>query len=277
MAAPNGLLPVAPVTTSRHDAIAAPQGGTEVAARVADVLLAFTRAPQCGVSEIARDLGISKAVVHRILQSLESRQLVTRAGSSKQYRLGLGAAAIGARAFRSTDLRMAALPVLRQLREATGETTTVSALVGRRRVYLDQVRGTFEVRMMVELGTSYPLHAGASSRAILAYVPEEMRQQVLSGPHEEFTPATLTNATEITRELHQVRKRGYAASLGERDRDAGSVAAPVFDNHSGVVGSISVCGPLNRFQSHNLNRLGEEVRRGAAAISARLGCTRTPR
>ena len=114
--------------------------GTEAATRVADVLLLFTDGPDSwGVSAIARELGLSKAVVHRILQTLVDRQLLAPNAHTRGYQLGAASAALGARALRESDLRRAAMPVLRRLQTLTGETTTVSALVPDGRVYLDQV------------------------------------------------------------------------------------------------------------------------------------------
>jgi IclR family acetate operon transcriptional repressor len=102
------------------------------------VLLTFAGSgEQQGVSEISRRLGLSKAVVHRILRSLVSRRLVSLNEMSGGYRLGPAAATLGARALRDLNLRENALPVLRRLQQESGETATVSELVGVSRVYLD--------------------------------------------------------------------------------------------------------------------------------------------
>src|SRR3954468_21774266 len=127
--------------------------GTEAASRVADVLLMFASGPSAlGVSEIARELRLSKAVVHRILQSLASRSLVSADPGTREYRLGPGAIALGARALRDFDLRSAARPTLRRLRDLTRETTTLSALLGDARLYLDQYESLQEIKMTVPLG-----------------------------------------------------------------------------------------------------------------------------
>ena len=111
--------------------------GTEAAARVADVLMVFTDGPKTlGVTTIARELKLSKAVVHRILNSLVDRKLLSSDPRTREYHLGAAAAALGARALRGSKLRSVALPVLRSLRKATNETVTVSALVPGGRVYL---------------------------------------------------------------------------------------------------------------------------------------------
>jgi IclR family acetate operon transcriptional repressor len=248
--------------------------GTEAAGRVADVLLMFTQGPAAlGVSEISRDLGLSKAVVHRILQSLASRAFVEPDPRTRGYRLGPGAVALGARALRDLDLRRTAGPILRRLRDATQETTTLSALVRGSRVYLDQYESPQEIKMTVELGRPHPLHAGASSRAILAFLPEDMWDAVVEQGLGQLTPITVDNADELRRLLTDVRSKGYATSLGERQHGAGSVAAPVFGMGGEVAGSISACGPVSRFEPTTVERCVRLVREAADTISRSLGWT----
>lgn len=252
-----------------------PVAGTEAAARVADVLLLFTAGPgPLGISDAARRLGLSKAVVHRIMRSLTSRGLVTADAHDGTYVLGPAAVALGVRALRDVDLRSTALPLLRRLQAATGETTTVSALVGARRVYLDQVESHSEIKMTVELGRAFPLHAGASGRVILAFAPDELRRQVLDGPLDRMTPTTPVEPSVLAAGLAQIATDGVAVSYGERQRGAGSVAAPVFGIDGGVVGAISACGPADRFDAATVERLKPRVAAAAAAVSERLDAGR---
>lgn len=245
-----------------------PDGGTVAAARVADVLLAVGSDPEpVGVTELARRLGLSKAVVHRILQSLESRHLLGFDAATRTYEVGPAAVVLGARALRDQELRRAALPVLRQLQTATGETTTVSALVGTSRIYLDQVVSQRELKMMVEIGRPFPLHAGSSSKAILAFVASDLREQVLARELSELTPQTITTRAGLEDELMAVRRRGVAVSRGERQHGAGSIAAPVRDAHGDVIGSLSICGPINRFTSSVLRQFAPLVRRSADEVT----------
>jgi IclR family acetate operon transcriptional repressor len=223
------------------------QLGTEAAARVSDVLLAFLQGPgSFGVSALARELGLSKAVVHRILQTLVHRGLLTSHLGTREYHLGPAAAALGARALRESDLRTVAMPVLRELQQATGETTTVSALVPGGRVYLDQVESAKEIKMTVEVGRRFPLHAGSSSTCILAFLPPDQQEEVLAGDLDTLTPRTIVDPDRLRDRLDEVRRTGVAQSDGERQAGAGSVAAPVFGVDGSVQGAVSVCGPADR-------------------------------
>ncbi|WP_207943146.1 IclR family transcriptional regulator [Actinomadura sp. KC345] len=245
---------------------ASAQGGTEVAGRVADVLLLFAGGPEyLGVSAISRELGISKAVVYRILQSLVSRE-VLEAGPAG-YRLGSAAVALGVSALRGFNVRSAAAPVLRRLRDETGETTTLSGLVGDERVYLDQFESPHEVKMTVEVGRRFPLHAGSSGRVILAFLPEDRREAFFSGPLASLTDRTVTDTGELHALLAETARERVAVSFGERQADAGSVAAPLFGPDGEVHGSISVCGPRHRFTPETVDRYRTLVREAAEAIT----------
>jgi DNA-binding IclR family transcriptional regulator len=247
--------------------------GTEAAARVADVLLLFTDGPESlGVSEIARRLGLAKAVVHRILRTLTDRGLLAADPTSRGYRLGPASAALGARALRESTLRTAAMPVLRELQRATAETTTLSARVPGGRVYLDQVESTQEIKMTVEVGRRFPLHAASSSTCILAFLPAAEQDAVLSaGELTALTGHTVTDVEALRARLVEVREVGYAHSVGERQSGAASVAAPVFAFDGTVVGAISVCGPADRVDDAARSRFVPVLCAAADRISRALG------
>jgi len=247
--------------------------GTEAAARVADVLMVFTDGPRTlGVTTIARELDLSKAVVYRILNSLVDRRLLSSDPRTRGYQLGPAAAALGARALRGSELRSAALPVLRSLQKATNETVTVSALVPGGRVYLDQVESTREIKMTVELGRRFPLHAGSSSTCILAFLPESEQEPLLHEGHlEMLTSRTVTDPAALRQRLREIRAAGFAWSDGERQEGAGSIAAPVFGFDGEVVGAISVCGPAARFDAATRERFVPLLLDAAETISRHLG------
>ncbi|MBK1787055.1 IclR family transcriptional regulator [Prauserella cavernicola] len=242
--------------------------GTEAAARVADVLLLFTGGPEyLGVSTISRELGLSKAVVYRILQSLVSREVLATDPGVVGYRLGPAAVALGASALRRFDVRTAAEPVLRRLRDATGETTTLSGLVGDERVYLEQFESRAEIKMTVEIGRRFPLHAGSSGKAILASLPLWRRDSVLAGELTALTERTVTDHDALLDELTTISAEGVAVSLGERQAGAGSVAAPLIGPDGEVHGAISVCGPVYRFSQEKIERYRGLVHEAASEIT----------
>lgn len=246
--------------------------GTTSAERVADVLLSLARNEgSIGITAISRELGLSKAVVYRILQSLASRDLVAVDPHTREYRLGASATALGARALRQLDLRKVARDPLLRLRDETQETTTLSLLAIDRRTYVDQFESAQEIKMTVELGRLYPLYAGASSRSILAFLPEPEIARVIEAGLDKLTDETILDPSALRSSLSVVKAHGYAVSQGERQSGAGSVSAPIFQGDHRVIGSISVCGPLARFDSQTVARYIPMVMDAAREISALMG------
>ncbi len=251
-----------------------PDGGRRVATieRAADVLflLAGDERDSLGVTEIASELGISKAVVHRILTSLRERDLVQSLPSTRKYALGPAVLLLAARYRDHLDVRPLALAAMERLSAASGETATLSVRNGFERMYIDQVTPPVEVRMTVRTGVPYPLHAGSSSKAFLAFLDDDEIESYLDhATLEALTPATITDRAALRRELDTIRAQGFAASLGERQAGASSVAAPVFDR-DGPVAVISVCGPLERL-NERIAEIAVLVLDETRGISARLG------
>lgn len=187
--------------------------------RAMDVLLLFGRStrPDLGVTEVATELGLTKAAVHRILTALRNRDLITVDPVTRRYALGHAAIALGRAYLARTDLRLMAGPELRRLAGQTGETATLSIRRGDTRLYADQVVPEQELRMEVSLGIPYALHAGSSSKAILAYLSDDEIDGYLKRHRlEAVTDATVTDPEKLRAEIAEIRARGYATSLGER-------------------------------------------------------------
>jgi len=240
--------------------------------RAASVLKLFvdSQAPSLGVTEIANELNLSKAVVHRVLSSLREAEFIELDPGTRRYQLGYGALSLGLAYLDRMDLRDRVRPSLEKLREATGETATLSVRHGYQRVYLDQALPASEIRMTVALGRPYPLHAGSSSKAFLAFLPDAEQTKYLSSSLEVLTESTLVDVGALRKELAMIRGRGYARSFGERQPGAGSVAAPVFDFDGRAVAVISVCGPVERFRSR-ADSAAKQLLAETRELSRRLG------
>lgn len=250
------------------------RGGQTVAAieRAADVLLHFTKvqSPDLGITDIANDLRIPKAAVHRVLASLRSRELIQLDEQTRRYSLGPASLALGLNALSRVDIRRLAQQELTILARQTNETSTLSTRVGMERIYLDQVTPPREVIMSVTIGVRYPLHAGASSKAFLAFLDQAEIDVYLAQPLVSVTDATQTNRRTLRAELNTIREKGWAESNGERQVGAASVAAPVFDHHGVPVAVLSVSGPADRFSAYRadcVRQLLESTRR----LSKQLG------
>ncbi|GAB2837350.1 IclR family transcriptional regulator [Actinocorallia aurea] len=242
-------------------------------ARVLAVMRTIADAAQPqGVSGIARETGLSKAVAYRILRELVGGDFLRFDEDTKVYRLGPGALDIGLAALRELDVPAVAHRHLVALSNRAGETATLSLRQGWSRVYVDQVLAEHEIRMAVALGTRHALHAGSSSKAILAALPDtEVADYIEHHRLDGVTDATITSAEPLRAEIGRIRALGYATSEGERQSGAASVAAAVFGAMGQVVGSVSLCGPRDMFARRSTEQLAAWVTVAAAEVSADLG------
>ena len=237
------------------------------------ITLIADQAPQSlGVSTIARELDLPKAVAHRILKEFTAAGFLLFDDVTKKYRLGPGSLTLGLAALRTLDVPRIARPHLQRMVARTGETATLSVRNGWVRVYVDQVLSPHEIRMSISLGTSHPLYAGSSSKAILAHLgDEEVEAYLAEHTLDAVTPATITDVTRLRAELAAVRHTGFAVSRGERQFGAGSVAAPIMRASGDVFGSISLCGPQDRFGDGRIEEHAAVVVETARLISEELG------
>lgn len=264
----------------RNTASGGDEGGSQSIAaveRALDVLLFFGRsnASSLGVTEIAEELHMPKAAVHRILTSLRSRDLIDFEPTTRRYLLGSAAVTLGRAYLAKLDIRSLVAPELSRLSAETDETATLSIRNGDLRVYVDQVVPQREVRMEILIGGSYPLHAGASSRAFLAFLSDaEIEEYLERNELAAMTDKTITDVGALQREIKAVRKRGFAVSFGERQLGAGSVAAPIFDHEGRVAAVISVCGPVDRLRGE-LDMCAAALTAATERLSARMGYRKT--
>lgn len=219
--------------------------------RALDVLMHFvdSEADTLGVTEIATEMSMSKATVHRVLSSLRRKGFVRIDERTRRYALGPTNATVGLNYLSRLDVRRLSAPILTRLSAETNETATLSIMTGNTRVYVDQVTPQREVIMSVPIGVPFPLHAGSSSKAFLANLRSEQIDSYLQEPLHSVTPQTLTDIDALRHELARIREEGVAHSSGERQSGAASVAAPVFDSSGIPVAVISICGPSERFQT----------------------------
>jgi DNA-binding IclR family transcriptional regulator len=132
------------------------------------------------------------------------------------------------------------------------------------------VQSQAQVQLYIELGARRPIHATALGKAILAYLPEAGREEILNQPLRALTEHTVTEPALLRHQLEEIRARGYATDKEEVVPGISCVAAPIFDHTQGVVGALSVAGTDARLHAE-VPDLVEPVLAGATTVSLRLG------
>jgi IclR family acetate operon transcriptional repressor len=234
-------------------------------------LFASSESRTLGVTEISQSLGLSKAVVHRILTAFRANGFLELEPTTHRYLPGPQILALGLIFLNRIDAQGIIREEMAKLSAQTNETATFSVRAGWQRVYVDQVTPDRDIKMVIQVGRMYPLHTGASSRALLAALPEAEQEKYIA-EHELTGLAvnSITDARRLRETLAEVRERGYAVSIRERDDGAASVAAPIYGHANRLIGVISVSGPAERFQSE-IGSAAEALCAAVERIGVRLG------
>jgi DNA-binding IclR family transcriptional regulator len=240
-------------------------------ARTLDILEALAEG-QLSIGEIAKRVGLPKTTTYRLLLTLEQGGLVARPDPDADFRLGPHLLHLAMRVGGVAEMREAALPVMRGLRDRFGETTNLNTLVGNERLCVASIEGIHEVRSAAVVGQRSPLHSGAAARAILAFLPDErIRDYLESVPLARLTDQTITQPARLWDAIQETRRLGYVATTGERTAGAMSVGAPIWSGDDEVVGSINVTGPAARMSTYRVDDLAAAVTEAGHMISRALG------
>ena len=221
--------------------------------RALDILLLFRDGrPHASVDEISLHLEIPKSTVYRYVRVLSDRGLLEKAGPAS-YRLGLALIELGRRALASNrDIRLMALPSMKRIAEDIGESVSLMRVFARHVICIESIEGRHALRVTIEQGRTQPLHAGASSKVLLAHLPEDEWDDLLDLPLHRFTANTLTDVDALKAQLHHIRRTGYCVSDGEIDVGARAVAVPLWNPREEVVAALSIEAPSSRMDETHI-------------------------
>ena len=245
------------------------------AARVLEILDCLAASPTpLTLSEIAEQVKLPRPTVLRLVRTLQVSHWVERDGHS--YKIGFKGFQVGAAAGASLEVRTVSLPFLVELRDAVQFNVQVAKLVQWQVVYLERVLAEGSPPLLrARAGAILPSHATGLGKTLLAYRNlEDVTQWATRKGLPGLTPNTITDVGALLEALIEIRDRGYAVEIGERQPEVACVAAPIRDFSGEVVAALSAAG-LREGMPHPLvgSDLARKVTDTAERISQALGYT----
>jgi DNA-binding IclR family transcriptional regulator len=228
--------------------------GIGVLDKAVGVLHTIAESP-CGLAELCERTGLPRATAYRLAAALEVHRLLARDDEGR-WRLGPAVTELAARV--NDPLLAAGAVVLPTLREATSESVQLYRREGTSRVCVAALEPAAGLRDTVPVGARLPMTAGSGAKVLLAYSDTAIQQAVL--PSAKFTH----------RVLAEVRRRGWAQSVAEREPGVASVSAPVRDGRGIVIAAISVSGPIDRIGRRPGARWAADLVAAAEELTRRL-------
>jgi DNA-binding IclR family transcriptional regulator len=247
-------------------------GNVRAVERALQILACFDdEHPERGISDIAQAVGLHKATTHRIVTTLMSFGYIERAEDGQRYRLGLRLADLGYKVIRRMDLRSEAQTLMADLTHRLGETSDLSVYDRGQVLYIEVVHANHALMIAAAVGRSMPVHATASGKVLMAFMPAQVREAALGQALTAHTPHTVTDPAELRRQLEEVRKRGYAVDDEEFEQGIRAVSAPIRNREGAVIAAMSVAGPASRLTPERIPETARELVATAGAVSRRLG------
>ena len=240
------------------------------AVRVLQVCEGLSVHQPVGVRELARALTIPRSSVQRALDTLDAAGWALRTAEGV-WSLSLRCAVVGARAGSAGALREAARPAMARLLRDSDESVRLWMREGEDVVLIESLDSRQPVRYVSPPpGSTLPLHASASGKAILSMLPPPDVDELLRHPLLALTERTLTDPDDLRRNLEAARAKGYAETHHEARVDIGGVAAAITDPSGRAFAALSVALPMHRLTDDIVTRCGERVVEEAAIVSTYL-------
>jgi DNA-binding IclR family transcriptional regulator len=209
----------------------------------------------CGLAELCVRTGLPRATAHRLAVGLEVHRLLRRDADGR-WSPGPALRELGEGAL--DPLLDAAAMVLPRLRDVTGESVQLYRREGLVRVCVAAAEPPSGLRDTVPVGARLPMTAGSGAKVLAAWADPAIQRAVLG------------EAVFGERTLLEVRRRGWAQSVAERESGVASVSAPVRDAAGAVVAAVSVSGPVERIGRRPGIRWAADLLAAAEALHNRL-------
>jgi IclR family pca regulon transcriptional regulator len=252
-------------------------GASQSLERGLAVLCAFgPDRPLLGISELARELDLTRSTAHRYVATLAALGFLEQDEATRKYRLGPRVLDLGFATLGSMELREIAAPYLRRLTEATGHTSNLAIRDDTDVILIDRIRVPpgrhHQVEFDLHIGSRLPAYCTATGKALLAFLPSEeldaLLERIELAPRG---PRTRTERAALVAELEDTRRNGIAVNDEEFANGLRSIAAPIRARSGKVVAAINLAIPWSPVAIDELViQYGGSLRTAASEISARM-------
>jgi DNA-binding IclR family transcriptional regulator len=264
-----------PVNAQRTRSLPGPKApaGVGLLLKVFQILDLFSdQHPAWTQAELARSTGLPRSTLSRLVRFLCGRNYLFE--QRGRYTLGFGAMDLGRRAQLQFNLVDLCSDLLEELAQATAETVILTGYDDVRAsvVCLAQIPSRQGgLRVFENVGTAYPLHSGATAKAVLAFLPEDQLNTVLAGDITPLNPASKTSREALKRHLAEIRQSGYAVTREETYPGVAGVAVPILTARRQPLGSIAVAAPLHRMRQREVADHARRLLKFGSRVVGRLG------
>lgn len=224
------------------------------------------------IQEMVNSLEHSKTSVYRIVCSLEEMGYLRKNKDTNSFSITKKLFRIGLSSLGTTTIIEHAYEPMRRLRDSLRETVVLGTLMGSKIIILEQVIGSHHFSFILKPGVGVCLHASAPGKAMMAYVSELERKEILENiEFKAYTENTVTTIPDYLKELERVKATGYGLDMGEELTGVRCIGAPVFNQAGKVAAAVWITGPAERLSDGAIKDYSKKVVGCANEISEKMG------
>ncbi|WP_404427396.1 IclR family transcriptional regulator [Ureibacillus chungkukjangi] len=235
------------------------------------ILRAFTREePKLTLTDLNKMTGIGISSLQRFVATLVHEGFLIKDERTKQYQLGLSLFYLGKLVEQESTILAVAEPILKALSEKIGESVSMSIFDGDQRRCILNYESVHSLTARNQVGDTSPLYAGASAKALLAYLPQaEIEEYLDRVKRVPITKSTVVDREKLLAELEQIRLQGYVTTKSERIIGACSISTPIM-SLGRPIASIAIIIPDVRFKDEQTGMYAEYILEAKREIERQL-------
>ena len=240
--------------------------------RAIKILKAFSREQRhLSLTQIHKRTGITMSSLQRLTSTLVYEGFLHKNERTKEYQLGLGLLFLGELVEKNTGLLFFAQPILERLNQTTTESVSLNIIENNERRCIFNLESQHKLSANTYVGDASPLYAGATSKVLLAHLSEiEIDQYLRNVELKKITDCTITSKEQLLVDLRTIKEQGYSMSHGERVKGAISISAPVINEYSEVLASITLLIPSVRIEEYDKEILIQEVLQACSEVNQNI-------
>ena len=223
------------------------------------------------LTEVSKAVKLHIATTFQLVSTIESLGYVFKDAATKKYNIGLKMSVLTEALWRKNSCKSKAKPYLQLLAKVCNETAHLAIYENSLISIIDVELSSGILIVNSEIGEKVLPHSSAVGKAILACLPENITDSILSEKLTRLTPKTITSKQDLKIELKKIRRLGYAIDDEETSLSVRCVASPVFNKNGVVAGAIGISGPSIRIKKSNIGKFANEVKKNAEELSGELG------
>ncbi len=248
--------------------------GLRLVEKTVEVLNLLAEERELTIAQLAERTGEPRSSLYRLLARLEQFELVEPASTRGYFRLGTHLLRWGAATQSGLSVRDRALPEMERLRDETGLTVYLVVRRGWNGVCIERIEGLRVASLLLQLGGSLPLHAGAAPGALLAFDDEsQWTEYVNNHLKDSLSNGSGVDPVALMQRLRKTRESGISISDGDVTPGIASIGAPIYDHQNKVHAAISLSGLRESVLGENAARVEQLLRDAASTISRQLGAS----